>query len=145
MKEVIGNIQAVRAVEDCIRATKKYSEGLFIKKKQHPVQGKEFASKVFCKYYEVYPEMEVPSWNDKVGKVIDWLDTPVITIRFYYDYRTDSAKIIATARDLLQLRRAIPNFKEAIKPIIVHRYYEEKVYVKDEAKDRRKQVSEVRV
>ena len=141
MKEIIGSIQAVRAVEDCIRATKHYSEGLLTKRKQHPIQGEKFASKVFCKYYEVYPEMEVPTWNDKVGKVINWLDTPVISIQFYYDYRANTAKITTSARELLQLRRTVPNFREAIKPIIIHKNYGEKFY----AKDRGKQVSKVRI
>ena len=57
--EFVGSILAVRAVEDTIRATKKYTKGAFSKPPQHPIQGMDFPSRVLTEYYEVYPDTEV--------------------------------------------------------------------------------------
>lgn len=113
-----GNIEAIRAVEDCIRATKKYTEGISTIRKQHPIQGEDFPSKTFCKYYEVYPEMEI-SWNMPANVAMDWLwaDTPCIDVVFYYDYRSNAAH--ATVKNgngaLRKLTEYIPGFGEALR------------------------------
>jgi len=121
MREIVSNIESIRRIEDCIRATRKYTEGIFTMKKQHPVQGNGFPSKVFCKYYEVYPEAEVPDDTrpaKEIAKhlksVVNWLRTPAIALKFFYDYRIDKAKVEIANGDLWKLKRAIPHFTQAI-------------------------------
>jgi len=114
---ISGNIGDVRAIEDCIRATKKYTEGIGTIRAKHPVQGNGFPSKVFSKYYEVYPKIEL-SWNMPAGVALDWLwgDTPFFDVVFHYDYRTNEASM--TIRDgpeaKKQLVEAIPGFGDAV-------------------------------
>ena len=115
--EFTGTILAVRAVEDCIRATKKYTEGLGTVRKKHPVQGEDFPSKMFCKYYEVYPDVEI-GWDMPASVTLDWLwgETPCIDVLFNYDYRSNKASMVM--RDgysaVKVLADAIPGFKEAL-------------------------------
>jgi len=107
-----GNIGQIRAVEDCIRATKKYTEGAFTARKQHPVQGQDFPSRVLTKIYEVYPETEI-SWNMPVNTAMDWLwcDTPCVMVTFFYDYRSNNAHVDIEGDDAVkQLDRNIPGF-----------------------------------
>lgn len=119
--EFAGNILKVRAVEDCIRATKKYTEGIGTMRKKHPVQGEEFPSKMFCKYYEVYPDVEV-SWDMPAGVALDWLwrEIPCIDVLFKYDYRANQASVIV--KDGLvavrELSRGIPCFSGALAEVI---------------------------
>lgn len=119
--EYAGNIIVVRAVEDCIRATKKYTEGISTMRKRHPVQGEDVPSKVFCKYYEVYPDVEV-SWDMPVGVALDWLwqETMCIDVMFRYDYRENRAAVIIRdgAVAVKELARGIPNFSEALAKVI---------------------------
>ena len=113
----VGDIESIRAVEDCIRATKKYTKGAFSPPVRHPIQGESFPSKVLSEYYEVYPEMEI-SWNMPVNKAIDWMfsNTPCINMVFYYDYRNNSARV--TVKDgngaIKELMDNIPGIKEAL-------------------------------
>ena len=115
--EFTGNISSVRAVEDCIRATKKYTEGIGTMRKHHPIQGEDFPSKVFCKYYEIYPEIEL-SWDMPAGVALDWLwqDTLCLDVMFKYDYRANKASV--TIRDggkaIKELSKSIPNFRKAL-------------------------------
>lgn len=119
--EYSGNIQAVREVEDCIRATKKYTKGVFSRAKQHPVQGQDFPSKMITEYYEVYPDFDLgqikPLW-DAILDTSDWLWGEVIHIDviFKYDYRTNKAFIIIRGNKGVvdELSRGIPNFSEAM-------------------------------
>lgn len=114
---IAGNIGDIRAIEDSIRATKKYTEGIRTMRMKHPVQGEEFSSKVFTKYYEVYPAIEL-SWDMAAGVALDWLwgDTPCLDIWFWYDYRGNKASM--EVRDgpaaVEELIRAIPGFGEAV-------------------------------
>ena len=112
-----GDIESIRAVEDCIRATKKYTKGAFASPIHHPIQGGTFPSKVLSEYYEVYPEMEI-SWNMPVNKAIDWLfcDTPCINMVFYYDYRNNSAHVSVKNGNgaVKELMDNIPGIKEAL-------------------------------
>ena len=122
--EYAGNIIGVRAVEDCIRATRKYTEGVGTMRTKHPVQGEEFRSKVFVKYYEVYPDTEL-SWDMPAGVAIDWLwgETACIDVTFKYDYRANKASVMV--RDgpdaVKELARAIPDFSEMLARTIVGR------------------------
>ena len=99
-KEFRGNILAIRSLEDCIRATKKYTEGIQTIKKTHPVQGEELPSRVFYKYYEVYPDMEV-GLDMAVGDFFGWLGggTPCIDVMFHYDYRVNKASVLVKDGD----------------------------------------------
>ena len=121
--EFTGNIGCVRAVEDAIRATKKYTEGIGTIRIKHPIQGEGFRSKVFCKYFEVYPQIEI-DWDMPVGEALDWLwgDTPCIDVMFKYDYRVNKASI--SIRDgmeaVKELANSIPNFSDALARVIAN-------------------------
>ena len=119
--EFAGNIVSVRAVEDCIRATKKYTKGVFRKQVQHPIQGEDFPSKVLIEFYEVYPDVEV-SWNMPVGKALDWLwgDVACIDVLFKYDYRVNKAEVVIKdgAVAVKKLAEGIPGFSLELAKII---------------------------
>lgn len=91
-----GNISDIRDIEDCIRASKRYTEGRLRQPDHpdHPMQGEKFASRKFCKYYEVYPDMEV-GWDMPAGAAIDWLwgDVEYVDVVFNYDYRYNEASM----------------------------------------------------
>lgn len=118
--EFSGSIVQVRAIEDAIRATKKYSKGIFRKPISHPIQGEDFPSKILTEYYEVYPTTEV-SWDMSVGKAIEWLAqvSPCIDIHFTYDYRCNKASIRIKdgATSIKLLKDNIPNFREALEQL----------------------------
>jgi len=116
--KITGNIESIRAVEDCIRATKKYTEGISTIRQRHPIQGNGFASKVFRKHYEVSPDMERPNWDTPAGKAYDWLLTPGIHVRFYYDYRTNRAVMEIREKELARLEKAIPKIERAIRAVV---------------------------
>jgi len=116
--EFTGTVIVIRAVEDSIRSTRKYTEGVNNKpQKQYPIQGGDFPSKVFCKYYEVYPTVDV-SWDMPVGVAVDWLwhDVPCIDVVFTYDYRSNKASVLVKngPAALDELKNAIPGFKTAL-------------------------------
>ena len=119
-KEVYGNIISIRALEDCIRATKKYTEGIQTIRKTHPVQGEELPSRVFYKYYEVYPDMEVGLDMD-YRDFADWVwgDTACIDVMFHYDYRVNKASVLVRDGDgvVKKLIESIPGFLDALKAI----------------------------
>jgi len=112
-----SNIENIRKVEDCIRATKKYTEGIWSKLTKHPIQGAEIPSRTFHKYYEVYPDNEI-SWDMPAGEALDWLwgEYKRIDVRFRYDYRDNKASIIIIngAGAVEKLAKAIPGFGEAL-------------------------------
>ena len=121
--EFKGTIIAVRAVEDSIRATKKYTEGIGTMRRKHPIQGEEFPSKMFCKYYEVYPEVEL-GWDMSAEVALDWLwgETPCIDVLFSYDYRTNKGIVIVQdgVRAVRELEKAIPSFRRALAKVAVN-------------------------
>ena len=92
--EYYGSILEVRAVEDCIRVTKKYTKGVFKKAVLHPVQGGDFPSRVITEYYEVYPDLEI-DWEMSASLAWAWIwgDIPHIDAWFHYDYRGDNARM----------------------------------------------------
>jgi len=119
-KEVYGNIISIRALEDCIRATKKYTEGIQTIRKTHPVQGEELPSRVFYKYYEVYPDMEVGLDMD-YRDFADWVwgDTACIDVMFHYDYRANKASVLVRDGDgaVKKLMESILGFGDVLKAI----------------------------
>jgi hypothetical protein len=117
--EYAGNITEIRAVEDCIRATKKYTEGVLSKKHPQQIQGEDFPSRTLHKHYEYYPNVPEISWSMPVNTAIDWLysDTPCVKLSFRYDYRTNQATVIVTDdRDLTELNK-VEGFATAIQVI----------------------------
>ena len=122
--EYKGTIIGIRAIEDSIRASKKYTEGIATMRKQHPIQGDEFPSKVFCKYYEVYPELKEPiSWDMSARTAYNgllWGEAKRVDIVFYYDYRDNKAsiKVKEGALAIRELERYIPNFNRELSKVI---------------------------
>jgi len=118
--EFTGNILTVRAVEDCIRATKKYSEGMLTRFSRHPVQpiqGEDFPSRVLTKYYEVYPEMEVGLDMSIIDAVfLQAGETPHVEVRFHYNYQRNRAMITVYGGDgvVELLEDGIPGLKEML-------------------------------
>jgi len=92
-------IQAVRLLEDAIRETKQYTEGLFTERRTHPVQGEECA-RAFTKVYELYIDAPLHSMNDDISAAFDWFDSRVAVFRFWYDYRGEKASIEVSERGL---------------------------------------------
>ena len=119
-QEFNGGIADVRAVEDAIRATRRYTEGIMTMRTAHPVQGEDFPSRTFIKHYEVYPDTEI-TWDMPVGQAIDWLcgDVLRVYVLFRYDYRMNKAAIgIKDGPEAIkQLTRAIPGFGGALQVV----------------------------
>lgn len=115
--ETASNIADIRAIEDSIRTTRRYTEGIGTMRKKHPIQGEEFPSKVFCKYYEVYPNTEI-CWDMPAGVALDWLwgETPKVDVLFKYDYRSNKASVLVIdgPTALKELEKGIPGFSEAL-------------------------------
>ncbi len=115
--ELHSNISNIRAIEDCIRATRKYTEGIGTMRKKHPIQGEAFPSKVFCKYYEVYPTTEI-SWDMPAGVALDllWGEVPRVDVTFKYDYRSNRASMLVQdgSTGLQELKKDIPGFSKAL-------------------------------
>lgn len=124
--EVVSNISNIREIEDCIRATKKYTKGAFKKKIDYPIQGEEFPSKVVMEYYEVYPCCDI-TWDMPAGQAwaLLWGDEIHIDIVFKYDYRCNRASMaISNAykgfssnngnRSVTELIKSIPGFDKAL-------------------------------
>ena len=118
--EYVGKIPFIRAVEDSIRATKKYTEGIRTMRAKHPVQGEEFPSRVFCKYYEVYPDVDVSKMS--LGTIVEWLSgyKTHIDVMFKYDYRANKASILIEdgASAVMELANKIPKFSDTLAEVI---------------------------
>jgi len=116
-----GTIKDIRAVEDCIRATKRYTEGLLTIRAHHPIQGESFPSRKFRKYYEVSPYTDI-HWDMPCGVAMDWLWSEVVLIDvvFEYDYRINKASIeVIDGKGALEsLAKGIPGFRVAISRIV---------------------------
>jgi len=123
--EFAGDVLSVRAVEDCIRVTRKYTKGVFRKPVVHPIQGEEFPSRVLTEYYEVYPDLdldEIMSLSQAIEKTIDWFwgDVLHIDVFFHYSYTTDKAKIIIHGGDgvVRDLGKGIPGLKDILARLV---------------------------
>ncbi len=120
--EFTGSILLVREVEDCIRATRKYTKGLFRKSIEHPIQGAEFPSKMLTEYYEVYPDVDL-RWDmpAKVAWAWVWGDKLHIDVLFKYDYRSDKALVLIQngPKMVEELVRAISGFGDALSKLAV--------------------------
>lgn len=117
---ITGNIDAVRRVEDCIRATRRYTKGIHLMEVKHPVQGEDFPSRKVCEFYEVYPDNDL-TWDIPVGQAFKWAvgNFHTVKVTFTYDYRTNKAEI-KTGRgeqDMQELRKKIPGFRDGLDAI----------------------------
>ena len=121
--EFAGDIMTVRAVEDSIRVTRKYTKGAFRKPVKHPVQGEDFPSRMLSEYYEVYPDLEI-GWDMLATDAWAWVwgNTPHIDVVFKYDYRSNKGFVIVLDGmfAVKQLANSIPNFSDALARVIVN-------------------------
>ena len=126
-QEYNGHILEVRAVEDTIRATRKYTKGAFNRTVKHPIQGEEFPSRMLSEHYEVYPEMEI-SWDMPASDAWAWVwgDTPHIDVRFDYNYQSNKGRVVVFGNDgvVNMLREGIPNFSETLERLEIARKVE---------------------
>ena len=118
--EYAGNIVSVRAVEDCIRRSNKYTKGAFRKAAVHPVQGEDFPSHVLTEYYEVYPDTEI-SWDMPAGKAIDWLwgEVTHIDVLFWYSYPQNKGRVtVRGGHDaVIELKKGIKGLSLALQNV----------------------------
>jgi len=124
--EFRGDILSVRTVEDCIRATRKYTKGAFARTQSRPVavQGESFPSKLVTEYYEVYPDLEL-GWDMSASRAWAWVwgDVTHINVLFRYDYRADEARVEVSggAKAVDELAGGIPGFQDALAKIAEER------------------------
>ena len=115
--EFVGSILSVRAVEDTIRVTRKYTKGAFSTPAHYPIQGEDFASRVVTEYYEVYPDMDVNLDMSIIDAAV-WLagETPHIDVYFKYNYVRNKAIVIIHGNNGVTdlLKDGIPGFGEAL-------------------------------
>lgn len=118
--EFTGSILAIRAIEDCIRSTNKYTKGVFRRKVEHPIQGAEFPSRVITEYYEVYPDMEL-SWDMPASDAWAWVwgDTPHVDVWFHYNYNKNSARMEVGGNNgvVEMLKGGVPGLAEAMEKV----------------------------
>ena len=121
--EYVGAILDVRAVEDCIRATRQYTKGAFRRKVEHPVQGADFPSKAITEYYEVYPELEL-NWDMSASDAWAWVwgDVAHIDVWFHYNYLLNRARIEVGGgcEAVKALAIGILGFSEALAKVVVN-------------------------
>ena len=92
MSQITGSIDYIRGIEDSIRETKQYTEGLLSDRHTHPAQGED-GSKAFTKKYELYIDaplhsMNILKWMDEnESNVFQWFDGRAVIFKFWYDYR----------------------------------------------------------
>ena len=88
-----------------------------------PIQGEEFPSRVFCKDYEVYPDVVV-SWDMPAGQALDWLwkDVTCINVTLKYDYRANKAEMTVKGglETVREMEGKIPGFREALAAVVAH-------------------------
>lgn len=114
-----GDILSVRAIEDSIRATRKYTKGAFSRPKRDTmsVQGEDFPSRVLTEYYEVYPDLEL-HWDMSAARAWRWVwgDVTHIDVRFQYDYREGEAKVTVSGGPaaVSALAKGIPGLQDLL-------------------------------
>lgn len=119
-REFTGSVVAVRAVEDCIRATGKYSKFQITETK---VLGADFPSKVLTEHYEVYPKLSTKFGGDvRFPEAVDLFigESPTVIVKFKYNYREDTASVIIKKGipDIQLLIRGIDGFEASITKLI---------------------------
>lgn len=120
--EIVGTVLEIRAIEDTIRATRKYTKGVFSRKrKEYPIQGDDFPSKVVTEYYEVYPETDLEQLRslwEAVMVTSDWLwgKEPMVQVKFNYNYSRNRGMMTVFGGNgvMKMLGAGIPGFDEAV-------------------------------
>lgn len=118
--EFVGNIASVRAVEDAIRATRRYLETFQTMSNIHPSQA-DWPSRKFTKHYEVYPDTDL-SWDMPLGKALAWVaGADVVRMAFRYDYRLNVAVVEVNGGPevVKKLAAKVPGFSEGVAKVIV--------------------------
>jgi len=119
--EYVGNIQLVRAIEDSIRASKKYTKILFRRNGQTPMQGEGFPSRCVTEHYEVYPDIDGVSWDMPVGVALEWLSGIVtsVEVMFKYNYNVNKAWMVVKDgyQGVRELKKGIVGFREALSKV----------------------------
>lgn len=126
-QELFGDILSVRAVEDTVRATHKYTEGIFSrynKKEEKRIQGGDFPSRIVTHYYEVYPDLdledEMTMW-DALLTTSDflWGAIPMVEIIFVYNYVRNRAVVTVRGGNgvMEMLENGIPGWKEKLEEV----------------------------
>lgn len=118
--EYIGDIMDVRTVEDCIRATRKYTKSVFKKSITHPIQGEAFPSRVLTEYYEVYPDLEL-SLDMVAADAWAWVlgERTHIDVYFRFNYLVNKAWLTIQGGNgsVESLGQGIPGFREALEKL----------------------------
>lgn len=123
MRKLKGNIAQIRELEDCIRATKRYTEGLFTKKIEHSQQG-DSPSRAFTRLLEVYLDHDFMGidWDRDAVEFIkdglDWYASRATVVKFWYDYRSNKAEISFDWDILVNICNIMPNFANALAVIL---------------------------
>tara|TARA_Y100000310_G_scaffold344205_1_gene455710 strand:- start:299 stop:742 length:444 start_codon:yes stop_codon:yes gene_type:complete len=122
MKKIKGNITQIRELEDSIRATNRYTEGLFTKKVKRPEQG-DMPSRAFSRLLEVYLDAEFMEldWDmafmDYLNKSIEWFTSRATVIKFWYDYRDNKAEMSVEETRINIICDVIPGFAVSLAKI----------------------------
>lgn len=98
-----AKIDRIREIEDAIRETGQYTEGLFTENRKHPVQGED-STRAFTRVYEVYIDAPQHNMNahilDGINDAFAWFDSRAVVFKFWYDYRTEEANMRVTDEGL---------------------------------------------
>lgn len=120
--EFTGSVLAIRAIEDCIRASHKFNKYFRLNRGHHPTQGEDFPSNKFYERYEVYPDIE---WGIDM-QLTDLLilaghGAPIVNVVFNYDYRVDKASMVVEGKlgGLEKLLDGIPGLCHNLLPDMV--------------------------
>lgn len=114
MIAIEGNIESIRAIEDAIRATKYYTEGITTHRAKHPIQGNEIPTRSFTKIYEIYLDSQYPDMDSPVMELIKWTVSRAVIVYFWYDYRSGKAKFKVNPDYIDALCEIIPDFRKAL-------------------------------
>lgn len=123
-----GTILDVRAVENTIRATERYTKVISRKKrKEYQIQGEEFSSRTVIEFYEVHPDIDIGKQRplreiwETIKDASDWLwgDTPMVEVTFvYYQARNEALVDVYGGNGVLKmLEDGIPGWKEALEKV----------------------------
>lgn len=111
MYKLYGTIDRIRKIEDAVRMTGQYTEGLFKEYSHHPVQGEE-STRAFTKEYELYIDAPLHNINDEITEGINdafaWLKGRAVIFKFWYDYRKAEANMRVSEEGL---RLAVDTFE----------------------------------
>lgn len=130
MLKINGSIAQIRDIEDTIRATKRYTEGLTMRRKDHPKQGDDMPSSAFARTLEVYLDSDFTQFDwdmdirELINKRLEWLKSRATVLRLWYDYPNNRASLHLHSYAVENLCESIPDFEAAlykVKPFLFER------------------------